>query len=292
MSETTTPSIDGVPLDEIETLTCRCGDGVAVEAARRKDLPWPDIFMGRHPGAGLCFFRVRRRGAPNSHPGPGCESGEIEVWECTEAVRRALQRRRDRLNERAKEALARAKQGDVKADAKPGSPTPGRRRRGAEQGLPIERVVAPKREAASDAALVYNAPDNLARLHRNGTITNNMLHAAARFHGDWLRAGLDQLRAANLMRVARDSGGEATAVLNARHQVHRVCDRLGGYGSPGFQALIHVVGEAMTVAAWSSGERSGPWRLDPNKAAGVLLTALGVLEGFYRPRPEAPNSAG
>ena len=65
----------------------------------------------------------------------------------------------------------------------------------------------------------------------------------------------------------------------------------GGYRSPGFQVLICVVGEGATLAAWPLKERAGPWRLDPNKAAGVLLCALGVLEGFYRPAPETPESA-
>ena len=52
-----------------------------------------------------------------------------------------------------------------------------------------------------------------------------------------------------------------------------------------------MVGEGATLVAWSLKERAGPWRLEPNKAAGVLLCALGVLEGFYRPAPETPESA-
>ena len=75
--------------------------------------------------------------------------------------------------------------------------------------------------------------------------------------------------------------------MHARDQVRRISARLGGFRSPGFQALIHVVGEGVTLAAWSLTERAGPWRLDPNKAAGVLLSALGTVEGFYRPAPEA-----
>ena len=60
-------------------------------------------------------------------------------------------------------------------------------------------------------------------------------------------------------------------MLDARHKVHRVCDRFGGNGSPGFQVLVSVVGEGLTLAAWSLKERSGPWRLDPHKAAGVFF---------------------
>ena len=131
---------------------------------------------------------------------------------------------------------------------------------------------SPKREAASDAALVYHAPDNLARLHRNGTITNNMLNASARFHADWIRAGLEPLRAAAMMRASRGTGGQAEVTLDARNQVHRVCDRLGGYRSPGFQVLICVVGEGATLAAWSLKERAGPWRLNNDSASRVPLS--------------------
>lgn len=291
---TTTPSIDGVPLAEVEILDCRCADGAIVKAKARKDLPWPAIFMGRHPEHGLCFFRVRRRGPPNSHPEPGCELGEIEVWECTEAVRRCLQRRRERDSEAAKEAAPPPLASRARNGAKPGAPTPERRKRAAEQGLPIARVAAPDREGkASAQAMVYQAPDNIERLHRNGTITSNMKHAAARFHADWVMAGLEGLRAAKLERLPRGTGGidgQAEATLDARNRVHRVYDRLGGYGQPGTQVLISVVGEGQTLAAWALKERSGPWRLDPHKAAGVLLSALGVLEGFYRPHPKAPES--
>ncbi|MCH8855996.1 MAG: hypothetical protein IIA03_07110 [Proteobacteria bacterium] len=98
---------------------------------------------------------------------------------------------------------------------------------------------------------------------------------------------LEGLRAANMMRVSRGTGGQAEAALDALHRVHRICARLGGHGSPGFQALIHVVAEGMTLAAWSQGERAGPWRLNPDSAKGVLTCALGVLEGVYRPAPEA-----
>ncbi len=97
-------------------------------------------------------------------------------------------------------------------------------------------LAAPKREAASDAAFVYEVPSHLARLHRNGKITSNMVHAASRFHGDWVTAGLVGLRIAQLTRLS--GGGETDgltgAVLDARNRIHRICDRLGGFNQPGF----------------------------------------------------------
>ena len=230
---------------------------------------------------GLIYLRaVRRRAGPGESP--------IAIRDVTLAAIRyslARVRRASRAQVNGARDLRRRLRAAREAKPKAGSPTPERRRQGA-----IERVVAPKRELANDPAMVYHAPDNLERLHRNHKITDNMLHAAARFHADWIKGGLDPLRAANLMRESRATGGETLARMAARDRVRAVSDRLGGNGTVGFQALIHVVGGAMTVAAWSETERRGPWRLDPHKASGVLICALGVLEGFYRPRPQAPES--
>ena len=87
-------------------------------------------------------------------------------------------------------------------------------------------------------------------------------------------------------------GGEADAVVAARLRVRKICDCLGGRSSLGFQALVHVIGEGMTVSAWSLGERDAPWRLNNDSAMSVFKCTLAALEGFYRARPEAPKSAG
>ena len=264
------------PLDEIEVLYCRYPDGVVIAAEPRRDLKWRFMFEGWHPRHGLRFFRARRLGGEMDDP--------IETVDVTEEYARLARMRLKRgEDKRARRARATVAQSRIKVE----SPTPERRKRAGEQGLPIARVAAPKQEGkASAQALVYQAPDNIGRLHRNGTITSNMKAAAARFHGDWAMAGLEGLRAAKLERLPRGTGGidgQTEAALDARNRVHRVYDRLGGYGQPGTQALIAVVGEGATLAAWALKERGGPWRLDPHKAAGVLLSALGVLEGFYRP---------
>ena len=62
-----------------------------------------------------------------------------------------------------------------------------------------------------------------------------------------------------------------------------VCDSLGGFGTPGFQALVGIVGELRTVAEWAQGERAGALRLNHDSGRGVLICALAVVEGFYRP---------
>ena len=263
-------------MGEIEEINVILPSGRYSTATRRADIKIPFVFESRVEQ--LRYLQLKRD-----------EDGRLCVDDVTEEVLAEMVARlkagkaRDRANGKQRAARLKASVGAPP----PGSPTPKRRKRAAEQGLPIARAPSPKREGkASEQALVYYAPDNMARLHRNGTITNNMLHAASRFHADYVAAGLVGLRAAKLERLPLGTGGidgQTEAALDARNRVHRVIDLLGGFGQPGFQVLMCVVGEGATLAAWSLKERSGPWRLDPHKAAGVLLTALGVLEGFYRP---------
>lgn len=270
------------PLDEIEVLYCRCPDGVVIAAEPRPDLKWRFMFEGWHPRHGMRFFRARRRGCDVYDP--------IETVDVTEEyarlARMRLKRGEDKRAQRAQATV-------VKNGAKAGSPTPERRRRGAEQGLPIARVAAPKQEGkASAQAMVYQAPDHLLRLQRQGTITANMLHGASRFDADWLKGGLHQLRAANLMRESRSTGGETLAVMAARDRVRKIFDNLGGFGSRGAQALIHVIGEGMTVASWCQSVRGEPWRLNNDSAMGTFKTALDAVMGFYRPKLKPTESGG
>lgn len=271
-------------MGDIDEINVILPSGRHSTAIRRADIKMPHVFESRLEQ--LRYFQLKRD-----------DAGHLYVDDATEEVLAEMVARLKASKGRAK-ANGKERAARLRATArvpKPGSPTPERRKRAAAEGMPIERVAGPEREGkASTQAMVYHAPDNMARLHRNGTITSNMLHAASRFHADWIRAGMVGLRAAKLERLPRGTGGidgQTEAALDARNRVHRICDRLGGFRQPGFQVLMCVVAEGATLAAWALKERSGPWRLDPNKAAGVLLSALGVLEGFYRPHPEAPKSA-
>ena len=106
----------------------------------------------------------------------------VEIRDVTEAVLRYSRGRVKRskankaeLEQRQRDRILRA----VRYKPKAGSPTPERRRRATDEGGAFLKIPAPKREAASDPAVVYEIPSHLSRLHRNGKITNNMLHAAA-----------------------------------------------------------------------------------------------------------------
>ena len=167
------------------------------------------------------------------------EDGTLEIRDVTLAVIRYSLGRVKRAKASEVKAARELRQRLRKAaryKPKTGSPTPERRKRALDEGSVAQLVTAPKREAASDAAFVYEVPGHLARLHKNGKITSNMVHAASRFHGDWVTAGLVGLRIAQLTRLS--GGGETDgltgAVLDARNRIHRICDRLGGFNQPGF----------------------------------------------------------
>ncbi len=123
--------------------------GVQVFAKLLDNFPVENVYMSW--AQGLIYLRkVRRR------------DGTIEVRDVTlAAIRYSLARVRRAKDAQANgdRALRRRLRAARLATPKPGAPSPERRKRG-----PIERVPSPKREAASDAALVYHAPNNLARL--------------------------------------------------------------------------------------------------------------------------------
>ncbi len=62
--------------------------------------------------------------------------------------------------------------------------------------------------------------------------------------------------------------------------VRKIFECLVGRRSLVFQAIVHVIGEGMTVAAWSLRERGAPWRLNNDSA---FKSALGAVVGFYGP---------
>ncbi len=252
------------------TISITLPDGVTVFATLLEDFPIADIYMSWAQGA---IYLRRSRG-----------EGRAEIRDVTEAVLRySMARLRHSKGRKAKAEGAQRARIRRGADYNPktGSPTPERRKRALAEGSAVQLVAS----ADAPSATLYHVPSSLARMHRNGKITNNMLHAASKFHRDYVAAGMVGLRLARLIRVegGGDRDGLNGAVLDARARLHRICDGLGGFNQPGFQVLLGVVGELRTVADWSQGETRGPWRLNHESGRGVLITALGALEGFYRP---------
>ena len=253
------------------TIAIALSDEVTVFAAPLEDFPIGGIYMSWAQGA--IYLRYRFLG-----------DGRGQIRDVTEAVLRyslARLRRSKGRQAKAKGAQrARIRKG-AEYTPKTGSPTPERRKRALDEGSAVQLVASPD----APSATLYQVPSHLLRMHRNGKITSNMLHAASKFHRDYVAAGMVGVRLARLIRVEGGAGPDGLngAVLDARARLHKICDGLGGFNQPGFQVLLGVVGELRTVSDWSSGETRGPWRLNHESGRGVLITALGALEGFYRP---------
>ena len=258
-----TPMPDG-------TIAITLSDKVTVFATLLEEFPIAGIYMSWAQGA--IYLRFRRG------------EGRAEIRDVTEAVLRyslaRLRRSKGRKAEVEADQYERIRKG-AEYRPKTGSPTPERRKRALDEGSAVQLVASPDVPNAT----LYQVPSSLLRLHKNGKITNNMLHAASKFHRDYVAAGMVGVRLAKLERV--EGGGSPDGLngkmLDARARLHKICDALGGFNQPGFQVLLGVVGELRTVADWSSGETRGPWRLNHESGRGVLIAALGALEGFYRP---------
>jgi hypothetical protein len=157
-------------------------------------------------------------------------------------------------------------------------PAPERWARGEVERLPISIADEQGRPARP-----YRATDTLLVMERRGTITPAMRQAAEGFRALFRSASLDPLRAPDLNRMpgaSRDPqlgarGGEA------REQVWAAMTALGGIHSPAGSCIWHVVGCEWTLKDWALREGWGGRPLGVETAAGVLVGALGVLQGLY-----------
>jgi hypothetical protein len=129
----------------------------------------------------------------------------------------------------------------------------------------------------------YRTRGTLQRLYEAGTITAEMLAAGDRFHGDFIRAGFEGLKAADMGGVigAGRGGGVPFQLVDARESVWAALQALGGIGSPAGCCAWQVLGRETTIQGWAQAEG---WRGRPihvHTASGILIGALGVLATQY-----------
>jgi hypothetical protein len=159
------------------------------------------------------------------------------------------------------------------------APPPERWRRGEVEALP--QSIA---DEAGRPSRPYRHIDTLAVMLRMGTITAAMRQAGEDFHRMFVRAALDPLRAADLTRVRGRSArelSETDAIIEARKRVWRALVAVGGLGSPAGSCVWHVLGCEWTVKDWALREGWGGRLISQEQASGILVAALGVLQGFY-----------
>lgn len=162
-------------------------------------------------------------------------------------------------------------------------PTPERRRHGL-----LERLERPIADEAGRPARPYRAVDTLALMERRGTITAGMRRAGEDFRARFATAQLDPLHAFDLTRPRTDgraSGrdGDGLRIEAARGAVWRALVALGGIGSPAGSCLWHVVGWERSLKEWALEQGWSGRRVSQEAASGILVAALGALEGHFAP---------
>jgi hypothetical protein len=147
----------------------------------------------------------------------------------------------------------------------------------------VERLPTAIADEQGRPARPYRATDTLLVMERRGTITAAMRQAGEDFRAIFRAASLDPLRAPDLNRIA--SGGPDSYLGErggaAREKIWDAMTALGGIQSPAGSCVWHVVGCEWTLKDWALREGWGGRPLGVETAAGVLVGALGVLQGLY-----------
>ena len=131
--------------------------------------------------------------------------------------------------------------------------------------------------------------DLMATMLQRGSITPQQAAAGRRFRTLFEVAGLQTLRAKDISKPPGTHGGEPLAdrTITARQVIGEAIESLGGHGTPTASAAWHVLGSGKTVKEWAHGYRlpgdhgSDGKQMQEEIARGVLISALGLLAGFF-----------
>lgn len=158
---------------------------------------------------------------------------------------------------------------------------------------PLERwnrgeVERPSQHAIADSdgrpGAPFRAVSTLAQMEGRGSITAHMKQAGEQFHGDFILAGLEPLRAADMARVPITGVGPMTIAsrqLSARQRIWEAVVALGGIASPAGCCAWHVLGRETLIKDWAMREGWCGRPIGEKTAAGILIGALGVLILHY-----------
>jgi len=150
----------------------------------------------------------------------------------------------------------------------------------ARRGL-VERLGSPIVALDGLKARPFCAVDTLAAMERRGSITRGMRAAGERFREKFAAAHLDPLRAGNFFRTSRGNSTETPGfkIEHAKEAVWRALLFVGGLASPAGSCLWHVVGAERTLKEWALEQGWAGRRISQESASGILIVALGILEG-------------
>lgn len=129
----------------------------------------------------------------------------------------------------------------------------------------------------------YRTRGTLQRLYEASTITAEMLAAGDRFHTDFIRAGFEGLKAADMGGVI--GGGRGSGIpfhlVDARESVWGALQALGGISSPAGCCAWQILGRETTIQGWAQAEGWRGRAINVMTATGILIGALGVLATQY-----------
>jgi Domain of unknown function (DUF6456) len=158
---------------------------------------------------------------------------------------------------------------------------------------PVEHVAG--RDAEGWPVMQCRAIDTIGRLIRSGMIDVECGDSADRFRRDFQRARFEPLCASDLRRTRGAGGREEIrdVVEDARQRVWNAMNHLGGMSAPAGSIIWHVVGLEATLRDWSLRQVLGAGRtLRQEVATGILVAALGVLNGYYTQRRHQRRDPG
>jgi hypothetical protein len=164
-----------------------------------------------------------------------------------------------------------------------GLPTPERTRHGL-----VERLSHTIADAAGRPSRPYRAVDTLALMERRGSISAGMRQAGEDFRARFAIAQLDPLRAIDLSQLRLgdrgprpDRDGLGPRIEAARTAVWRAVQAVGGLASPAGSCIWHVLGWERSVKEWALEQGWSGRRVSQEAASGILVAALGALEGHF-----------
>jgi hypothetical protein len=130
----------------------------------------------------------------------------------------------------------------------------------------------------------YKSVDILMRMERRGSITTGMRYAGEDFRNAFRRAQIDPLAAIDLSRpfIDKDSRMISGRSRSDNGYVWRAILAVGGLGSPCGSCLWNVIGWEKALKEWALEQGWNGRRVSQDAAYGILIGALGMLEGYYQ----------
>ncbi len=124
------------------------------------------------------------------------------------------------------------------------------------------------------------ALSTLATMERKGTINRQQRMVGDAFHAVFRMAGLDELRAADMARIAAPGAGcrvEHGGGEHARRRIAGAMTLLGGQRSVAASCAWHVLGLEWSLREWAAQATA----CNVDRATGVLIAVLGSLDPHF-----------